>query len=106
MRMLMYSTLIVFCLYQTALAQTDSESSGDIAYAISEGWIGQKYPDGNVYVSAVFNNGEKCVLTVFQMRPHLAICNTTQGPSFVKSSIPIRSETACTHIRRSSWERA
>lgn len=65
----MYSTLIVLCLYQTAFAQTSEESSGDIAYAIPEGWIGQKYPIGIVYVSPVFNNGEKCSLGIFQMRP-------------------------------------
>lgn len=42
--------------------------SGSVVYAIPEGWTGQKYPDGIVYVSPVFNNSEKCVLTVFQMR--------------------------------------
>ncbi len=69
MRSLICSTLIAVCLYQTAFAQTSEEPSGDFAYAIPEGWTGQKYPDGIVYVSPVFNNGEKCVLTVFEMRP-------------------------------------
>lgn len=92
MRTLIYSTLIVLWLYQTASAQKlefrvdaggittnavdhkmvalmDEDSSGDFAYAIPDGWTGQKYPDGIIYVSPVFNNGEKCVLTIFHMRP-------------------------------------
>jgi hypothetical protein len=65
----MYSTLIILCLYQTSLAQTSKESFGDIAYLKPVGWTGQKFPDGIVYVSPVFNNGEKCVLIIFPMRP-------------------------------------
>lgn len=113
MRSLICSTLIVLCLYQTAFAQTSEEPSGDFAYAIPEGWTGQKYPDGIVYVSPVFNNDEKCVLTVFQMRPTSGnlendasnvfreVFNTDP---FQNSSYPYPSPTLGKGISPQGWE--
>jgi hypothetical protein len=47
---------------------TSSESSGDIVYAVPEGWTQTTYPDGIVYASPIFSNGERCQITVFQLR--------------------------------------
>jgi hypothetical protein len=100
----MYSTLIVLCLYQPSFAQTGEESSGDIAYTIPKGWIGQTYPDGIVYVSPVFNTGEKCVLTIFQIQPTSGNLQNDASNVFREVFHTDPFQTARAHIRRSPWE--
>ena len=43
-------------------------SLDDYIITIPQGWTRQPYPDGIVYASPVFNTGERCQLTTFQMR--------------------------------------
>lgn len=38
-------------------------------YTIPQGWTRANYPDGIVYGSALFNNGERCQISIFQMHP-------------------------------------
>ena len=43
---------------------------GNYSYAIPQGWTGTSYPDGGiVYGSQMFNNGERCQISVFPLRP-------------------------------------
>lgn len=37
-------------------------------YSIHQGWTRANYPDGIVYGSSLFNNGERCQISIFQMR--------------------------------------
>ena len=152
MRALIYSTLIVLCLYQTAFAQTetfdvstfmpakiwqrtasrvnagdrmanaidrkmvalmDEDSSGGIAYAIPDGWSGQTFPDSIIYVSPMFNNGEKCMLAVFQMRPTSGnlqddainvFREVFKADPFQNSSYPYPSPTLGRGISAQGWE--
>jgi hypothetical protein len=44
--------------------------AGNYSYAIPQGWTGTAYPDGGVvYGSAIYNNGERCQISVFPLRP-------------------------------------
>ena len=43
-------------------------SLDDYVITIPTGWTRTVYPDGIVYASPVFNTGERCQLTTFQMR--------------------------------------
>lgn len=44
--------------------------AGNYAYAIPQGWTGTAYPDGGiVYGSQLYNNGERCQISVFPLRP-------------------------------------
>jgi len=41
----------------------------DYLYSIPQGWTGTQYPDGGtVYGSQMYNNGERCQISVFPMR--------------------------------------
>jgi hypothetical protein len=44
-------------------------SFGDYLYAVPKGWNSTTYSDGMVHASPTFNNGERCQITVLQMRP-------------------------------------
>jgi hypothetical protein len=55
-----------------APAATPSPATGSFAeyfYAIPQGWNTTSYPDGLVHASPTYNNGERCQITVLQMRP-------------------------------------
>ncbi|HEY6222770.1 MAG TPA: hypothetical protein VIW26_03230 [Gemmatimonadales bacterium] len=42
---------------------------GNYSYAIPQGWTGTSYPDGGiVYGSQLYNNGERCQISVFPLR--------------------------------------
>lgn len=44
--------------------------TGNYAYSIPQGWSGTAYPDGGiVYGSQMYNNGERCQISVFPLRP-------------------------------------
>ena len=44
--------------------------AGNYAYSIPQGWSGTAYPDGGiVYGSQIYNNGERCQISVFPLRP-------------------------------------
>lgn len=44
--------------------------AGNYSYAIPQGWGGTAYPDGGiVYGSQMYNNGERCQISVFPLRP-------------------------------------
>jgi len=68
-------TLILTMLVATAFARrsmgqaTVTGSLDDYVYAVPAGWTQTVYPDGIVYASPVFETGERCQFTVFQMRP-------------------------------------
>lgn len=52
-------------------APTPSPATGSFAdyiYSIPQGWNATTYPDGLVHSSPTFSNGERCQLTVLQMR--------------------------------------
>src|SRR5947208_7708755 len=54
-----------------ALAAQAPQPSGSLTeyvYAVPAGWTGTVYSDGIVYGSPVYNTGERCQLSVFQMR--------------------------------------
>jgi hypothetical protein len=43
---------------------------GNYSYVIPQGWTGTSYPDGGiVYGSQMYNNGERCQISVFPLRP-------------------------------------
>ena len=43
---------------------------GNYSYTIPQGWSGRTYPDGGiVYGSQLYNNGERCQISVFPLRP-------------------------------------
>ncbi|HEY6059370.1 MAG TPA: hypothetical protein VIV10_02185, partial [Gemmatimonadales bacterium] len=44
-------------------------SLDDYVYTIPEGWTRTVYPDGIVYGSQLFSNGERCQISVFPPRP-------------------------------------
>jgi hypothetical protein len=73
MRVLTLATLLATLLASTGNTQapavpTVPGSLTDYSYAVPEGWTHTVYPDGIVYVSPVFNTGERCQMTVFFMR--------------------------------------
>jgi hypothetical protein len=44
--------------------------AANYSYAIPQGWTGTSYPDGGiVYGSQMYNNGERCQISVFPLRP-------------------------------------
>jgi hypothetical protein len=45
-----------------------TDSVGPVSFLVPPGWTRTVYPDGNVYASPMFNNGERCQITVFPMR--------------------------------------
>src|SRR5204863_9764774 len=54
-----------------ALAAQAPQPSGSLTeyvYTVPAGWSGTVYPDGIVYGSPFYNTGERCQLSVFQMR--------------------------------------
>jgi len=54
-----------------ALAAQAAQPSGSLTeyvYTVPVGWTGTVYPDGIVYGSPFYNTGERCQLSVFQMR--------------------------------------
>ena len=53
-----------------ALGSGGVSVAGNYSYAIPQGWTGTSYPDGGiVYGSQMFNNGERCQISVFPLRP-------------------------------------
>lgn len=53
-------------------AQQGSGGPGSLdnySYSVPQGWTRANYPDGIVYGSPMFNNGERCQISIFQMRP-------------------------------------
>jgi hypothetical protein len=49
--------------------QGERTSLADYVYAIPQGWTRTVYPDGIVYGSQLFSNGERCQISVFPPRP-------------------------------------
>ena len=50
------------------LATQNPNTLDDYVYQIPQGWTGTVYPDGIVYGSPLLQTGERCQITVFQMR--------------------------------------
>jgi hypothetical protein len=71
MKRFAFSNLLALALAQTASAQGTSPAGSldNYVYAVPRGWMRANYPDGIVYGSPMFNNGERCQISVFQMRP-------------------------------------
>jgi hypothetical protein len=44
-------------------------SLDDYSYVVPQEWTRAVYPDGIVYGSQLFNNGERCQISIFPMRP-------------------------------------
>lgn len=52
-----------------AFAQTEPAASlNDYVYTAPPGWTTNRYPDGIVLTSPVFNTGEKCLISMWPMR--------------------------------------
>jgi hypothetical protein len=74
MKRFAFSNLLALALAQMTSAQATSPAApagslDNYVYAVPRGWTRANYPDGIVYGSPMFNNGERCQISIFQMRP-------------------------------------
>ena len=68
---ILQTSLIAVALPLTVWAQgaQPTGSLNEYVYTVPPGWAGTVYPDGIVYASPFYNTGERCQMSVFQMRP-------------------------------------
>jgi hypothetical protein len=71
MKRVVFSNLLALALTATTSAQAPSPAGSldNYVYTVPRGWTRANYPDGIVYGSPLFNNGERCQISVFPMRP-------------------------------------
>lgn len=94
------------------LPAPESGSLDDYLITIPAGWTKRPYPDGIVYASPVFNTGERCQLTTFQMRrpsgdllrdARRAFAEIFQEDPFQNNSYPYATATITRGTAATGW---